>query len=394
MTSKSVLAHIPKPLIGMNYEPSPSDYVQLPAPEKYGDTDFANDDFKMLWDDSPTGARGDLNNIKALGCNIVKMYNWSAPAPDGYWQRDHKNFLKKCSELGLKVIVPISNYFTGVAYSNRASNPGGPGPDPNLSDYIEQMVNEIYPTYADTVIMWAVGNEYDNSNIGAYGYCEAQDIVQICSYIAAAEQKLRVAESEKLAFTSPVTTAVTPINTSIPKLATPDNIMGEAAIKALLSAFDTNASQLKDRFIASVNSYQIGEQLKTYYSDFPKKMSDLSMFYGELGFSSAGQNGTEQQAKNIYSQFSITVPQATSGGFFLGSCCFEYTNELWKGPSGSTETEFGLIGFVPGKYTTANEGNHPPAPVSGAEYPVDDLQDKKAVKYFQAAVQGKPEPAE
>lgn len=394
MSTVTPLSRIPQPMKGMNWEPSPSDYTSLPAPNKYGDTDFANDDFVALWNvDGNNVGRKDLATIKGLGCNTIKMYNWSVPAPNGYWMRNHRNFLAMAQELGLSVIVPISNFFTGTAFSNRANNPGGPGPSSDLETWIQDIVAEIYAGgNPGPAVMWAIGNEFDNSNVGAYGYCQAQDIATIASYIIAAETALNIPASDALAFTSPVTTAMTPINSSISCSAPYNTLMGGCAINALLQAFTSaiGSAATTQRFIASVNSYQIGQQLVDYHTQFPTVLPNVPMFYGELGFSEAS-GGAATQAQNIYSQFSTTIPQATPGNFFYGSCCFEFSDELWKGPAGSTEASFGIYTFnSQSQPQSSNEGNH--APVWGAAYPVDAFTARQAVQCFQAGLAGEAPP--
>lgn len=397
MSTVTPLSRIPQPMKGMNWEPSPSDYTSLPAPNKYGDTDFANDDFAALWNvDGNNVGRKDLATIQGLGCNTIKMYNWSVPQPNGYWMRNHQNFLAMAQQLGLSVIVPISNFFTGTAYNNRTSNgnPGGPSSDSSLQTWIQDIVAEVYTGgNPGPAIIWAIGNEFDNSNNGAYGYCEAQDIATIASYIIDAETNLGISASDVLAFTSPVTTALTPINSSISCTAPYNTLMGGCAINALIEAFTKaiGASATTERFIASVNSYQIGQQLVDYFNQFPTILPNVPMFYGELGFSEATA-GAATQAQNIYSQFSTTIPQATAGSFFYGACCFEFSDELWKGAAGSTETTFGIYTFDGSTQPkSSNEGNH--SPVWGAQYPVDSFTARQAVQCFQAALNGQAPPS-
>ena len=388
----SLFTRIPKPMKGMNWEPSPSDYTSLPAPEKYGDTDFANDDFVALWNQDSSGVgRHDLKTLQDMGVNTIKMYNWSVPAPNGYWMRDHKNFLAKCQQLGLKVIVPISNFFTGTAYANRTgSNPGGPGPSTDLKTWIEQIVTEIY-TDGDPgpAVMWAIGNEYDNSNAGAYGYCEAQDIATIAKYIVDAENKLTISSGNGLAMSSPVTTAVQPINSGIQCVSTA--AMAVCAITDLQKAFVTalGETEAKARFMASINSYQIGQQLVDYYDNYASYFPSTwvaPFYYGELGFSAA-QSGAATQAKNVYNQFTTIIPQAGSGNDFYGACAFEFSDELWKGPSGSTETTFGVYTFDSGstpQQSTETSTAHPP----NAAYPVDKFIARAAAGCLKAALTG------
>ncbi|MBD1583040.1 hypothetical protein [Pseudoalteromonas sp. S16_S37] len=399
----NVFEHLPQPLNGINWEPSPSDYKVIPTPPEYGDTDFANEDFKYLWGpgDSTTKGRDDLKHIADMGFNTVKMYNWSVPAPSGYWQRDHTPFLSYAKTCGLKVIVPISNFFTGMAYSIRTDNGNEAGPktgsgkdkvtDTTLKQWITAIVTEIYGTDNDSspVVMWAIGNEFDNSNVGAYGYCEAQDIAKIASYIQDAEQSLGVPSGQTLPFSSPVTTALTPINSSISATAPYNTLMGGCATQALLNAF--TAQSLNDRFIASINSYQTGSQLKDYYASFATVFPSLKFYYGELGWSE-GIGGETEQAQNVYDQFNTTIPEATSPSYYYGACLFEFSDELWKGPVGSTETKFGIQTFsttAPTEFAT--QGNH--SPVWGAQYPIDKFVKRKAYASVVAALVGKPEPS-
>ena len=389
-----VKSTLPQPMIGMNWEPAPSDYNGLPAPNKYGDTDFANADFQELWGDG-ADARNDLGTIAGFGCNTIKMYNWSVPAPNGYWMRDHQSFLTAAANAGLTVIVPISNFFTGTAYNNRTqnANPAGPLPSTQLASWITGIVTEVYASNiaSGPVVMWAIGNEYDNSNNGAYGYCEAQDIAMIASLITAAEVSLGIPAANVLPFTSPVTTAIYPVNTSISQTTPGANaIMGQYAIQALSDAFST-AEIPATRFIASVNSYQIGAQLTAYNSAFAATFPGMRWFYGELGWSNAN-GGKTTQADNLYNQFSTILPLAkAAGSTFLGACCFEYSDELWKGASGSSEVEFGIYTFpANGTPKTALEGDH--SPVFGASYPIDVFVARPAVASFAAAIAGQPNP--
>jgi hypothetical protein len=388
----TVFSRIPQPMNGMNWEPTPSDYTSLPAPSQYGDTDFANADFAALWGADGSGVgRKDLSTLVSMGVNTVKMYNWSVPAPTGYWQRDHTPFLAQAKTLGLSVIIPISNFFTGTAYSNRTSggNPGGPPASAELQSWITAIVAEVYGSNLTPgpAIMWAIGNEYDNSNVGAYGYCEAQDIATIAQYIVNAETSLGISSDNVLAFTSPVTTALTPINSSIGCSAPYNTLMGGCATQAVLTALGPTLSA---RFIASINSYQIGQQLVDYYQAFGTVFPNLSFFYGELGWSEAN-GGASAQAQKVYNQFTTTIPQASPGSYYYGACAFEFSDELWKGPAGSSETTFGIYTFPSTAPTVfSHEGNH--APVWGARYPVDAFVARPVVACLQAALTGTAAP--
>src|SRR5690348_7203400 len=97
-----------RPMLGLNYEPAPSDYNHLPPPQIYYDTDFSNQDFSDLW--SPIGNKKEVGRDyvqilkQSLKANVIKMYNWNTA-------RNHTPFLDYCEKNNLKVIVPISNFF-------------------------------------------------------------------------------------------------------------------------------------------------------------------------------------------------------------------------------------------------------------------------------------------
>jgi hypothetical protein len=90
------------------------------------DSDFFSDAFKGLWGTDATGqGRQDLATIRNEGFNLVRLYNWG---PSRGWNGSagpaHLAFLDQAQELGLQVIVPVSNYFLGDdQYSWNGQNP-------------------------------------------------------------------------------------------------------------------------------------------------------------------------------------------------------------------------------------------------------------------------------
>jgi hypothetical protein len=113
------------------------------------------------------------------------------------------------------------------------------------------------------------------------------------------------------------------------------------------------------------------------------------MFHGELGWSAA-EGGEGKQAENIKSQFSTTADLAQKGSYFFGACCFEFSDELWKGPPNTSETKYGIHTFTGQSKQNANQGNH--SPVWGAQYPVDVLVERPAVAAFRNAVRSSSVP--
>lgn len=95
------------------------------------DSDFATAAFQGLWGTVHGKGRNDLQTIKNAGFNTVRLYNWG-PSREGRnanGQADgkydaHLPFLNDAQSLGLKVIVPVSNYFlSNDQYAWNGHNP-------------------------------------------------------------------------------------------------------------------------------------------------------------------------------------------------------------------------------------------------------------------------------
>lgn len=121
----------PSNIKGICYQPNPTDYFTPGPPVKYGNTDYYNIDFKALWGtdgasktrtvhfpDGSTKNQGDLQTLKDMGVNLIRIYGWQAGhGGDTPWV-DHEPFLAQCDALGLKVIVPIYMDYGDVSYDN------------------------------------------------------------------------------------------------------------------------------------------------------------------------------------------------------------------------------------------------------------------------------------
>jgi hypothetical protein len=114
---------------GVDYAPTWQGWTAAPNTQ-FQDSDFANDAFASLWsskyfaatqpslsvpvDNGAANYRDDLGTIAKAGFNLVRLYDWgmargtSASSDVGL---DHINFLNYAQSLGVKVVVPVSNYF-------------------------------------------------------------------------------------------------------------------------------------------------------------------------------------------------------------------------------------------------------------------------------------------
>ncbi len=366
-------AKAPSALQGLAYTPEPSDYgTNHGQGQTYYDSDFANDDFTALWGDytdpqsGQSIGRKDLANLSTnLKVNLIRLYDWYPPP-----SRNHIPFLDECQRDGIKVIVPISNYFVGLVQAQ----------DPSAPMLIKALAGEVYQTGQTgqtgqphpAAAMFSISNEYELSQ----GAITADGIAKTAALLLQAEAQLGVADEARLPITSPVSFAVEPPS--------PDPAI--SAIRGLAAAF-SNAG-LTDvftaRFIAGINVYSPGSADATYVlTTFPNDfgMMPSSLLFTEIGQNSDSTNGGESgQATYVMGQLSALEPlwrdpQKTLNGYFLGACVFQFLDQTFKG---GAEAEYGIYKFSGSTLGMAKTR-------SGQSYPVDKLTAKAVVGTLQAA---------
>ena len=87
------------------YDPSTANKSYI-----YFGSDIARKQTGSLWktesylsESCAPNCRNDLKTIKDMGINLIRLYDWDN-------RNDHSQFLNYCQSLGIKVVVPISNY--------------------------------------------------------------------------------------------------------------------------------------------------------------------------------------------------------------------------------------------------------------------------------------------
>lgn len=119
-------------------------------------SDMARYNTKPLWGksfspiDGPDAGkifegRDDLNNLNNLGVNLIRLYDWDP-------RNDHMPFLDYCYELGIQVLVPVSNY-----------NLGAFGTPPDMTDSITSLINSFSYNndYHPAIYGIIIGSEMD-----------------------------------------------------------------------------------------------------------------------------------------------------------------------------------------------------------------------------------------
>jgi hypothetical protein len=404
-----------RPLRGMGYVPSPSDFAPAcaktldpptgdPAFCRYFDADFTNDDFRALWSsDNPGGTgqgRADLESMAMnLNVNFVRLYDWGAPP-----LRNHINFLNEANSHGIKVAVPISNFTLQCIRGDQACRDCCGDPltfaKNNTKNILAELITNGKPHEA--IAMWTIGNEFELNGF------HPDVVATAIQFLIEAEEELGVTdEANKLPITVPISFAASfccsdesgsscrlplagcdPIKkncgevSEAPFLTCVTFDPGELQLNELMNAISNNqkASQiLNSRFFASLQTFNDDVFLKTFLEEtFPQKFPDLALVITELGIDTAGSGGTEQtQAAFVKKQLDLCKsliaeppPTTNPNGYFLGCTYFEWLNSVYKG---GTEATFGANKFGGMLGTGKTVG----VPTSGPEnYPIDELVEK------------------
>lgn len=347
------------PIRGMAYQPAPSDYTGSGAGVYY-DSDFFNDDFNQLWS-AANGGRGDLQAMATqLRVNFLHLYDWNPV-------RNHLAFMNEAYKNGIRIAVPISNYFVD-------------GSDPNAAAHIEQIVRQVYVDTGGNpavvphpaVVMWTIANEYDLNPI------TAAQVATATQYLVAAEQA--VGATTVLPVSVPVSFGIFPPSPDPAVSKTLEAIAALEANPALGNAF------VSSRFVAATNPQNPGSYITQWLPKFTQQVPNTMLWFSELG--TAVQNSCngyptppctadeQQQAVFNADQWAASTPGTQ--GILLGGAQFEFLNEDWKT---GTEATFGVY-----KFATPN--NYREVPTAGGTYRVDQLVQKPSWSALQKAFGG------
>jgi len=223
----------------------------------------------------------DLPLIAALGANTVRLYNW-----DPALHATDLTFLDACAELGLSVVLPVSNYFL--------DHPEAAKP------IITQAAHH------PAVLMWGVSNEASDIDCGECAMSSAN--------VKVAELTRAVRQAEAAAGTwHPITVPVTCSNLHVPAL---------ASAGALVDVWGFNC-YWAEREAWPANFYE----LFAAASDKPMLMTE----WGIDSFDNrVGEPFEAVQASYTSYQWTSLISHRGSGGISLGGVVFEWLDEPWK----------------------------------------------------------------
>jgi hypothetical protein len=178
---------------GVDYAPTWPNWAPTKLTQ-FEDSDFYNHAFRGLWSPEGSGGKGrnDLANIgstspNGIGFNEVRLYNWGPVRGwNGTKGTGHLAFLKYAGEQGVKVMVPVSNYFLG----SEQYSWGNQVPDANYSwTSAPQPIRHALMHFVSSITMpngrissnvssIEINNEFDIGQVKGFGNPSDTAVVQ------------------------------------------------------------------------------------------------------------------------------------------------------------------------------------------------------------------------
>ena len=143
---------------GVAYSAIPARYLSNPT-GAFFDSDATSAAFQALWGSKDGCGRNDLETMAAHGVNLVRLYDYNYQRGSDVWTtggNGHIPFLDKAQSLGIKVIIPVSNY-------NFKDQDGSNRPWDNIEHTVTQIIESVKKNGAihPAVHSFSIGNELD-----------------------------------------------------------------------------------------------------------------------------------------------------------------------------------------------------------------------------------------
>ena len=306
---------------GAGYDPSTANNTYI-----YFGSDIARREVGSLWgkrsnltQSCDPYCRDDLQKMKDMGINLIRLYDWDP-------RNDHSQFLNYAHQLGIKVVVPISNWLPKQ------------GPDvwdEQIPDYLkyENFGNEGETDWHPAVAGVIVSNELDREDGGIY-YSNAIGLV--AHMIQAIDKK---GYSKSVPVGIPVTfTQDNSIPGSLPAWHSFDRFVN-----------DPRLAGMKDRLMLCPNTYNSGPELYKNFAGLNQGWVPLT--YARYGvpilFTEIGQtrSGNSNVAAYVKEQLTRSLEyQKANPDQLLGVAHFQFDDKVWKQTPNDTDTEgaFGM----------------------------------------------------
>lgn len=310
-----------QPWRGIAYSAIPAQFNSNPT-GAFFDSDLTAANFQAVWGQSGGCGRNDLQTMADAGVNLVRLYDYNYQRGSTEWTTagdGHIPFLDLAQSLGIKVIIPVSNY------NFMDEDPDKNRPWDNIQHTVTQIVQStrkngvIHPA----VHSFSVGNELD---LPKYGMDETVLIPRALQVAALLHQ---LAPDHYI--TIPVSTA--------------DE-------KKFYDKFrnELPASFYQSRFYNAVQTFKLQDDLR----DNILRAYDESKLGVPLVITELGTHGFRRTADykvdSVLSQASVVRnymnehPDTLVKGFAI----FEWQNSNWKRggtPADNSESSFGIHAY-------------------------------------------------
>jgi hypothetical protein len=310
---------------GRGYDPSKANDSYI-----YFGSDIARKQTGSLWgtqsylaQSCAPDCRNDLQTIKNLGINLIRLYDWDP-------RNDHSQFLDYAHSLGIKVVVPISNWLP---------KQGADTWNNELPAYFRygnfgnRTGTDWHPAIAGVII----SNELDRDDGGVY----------YNNTIGLVARFIQEADKRGFSKTVPVGVPVTFVPRGAPLGPNGTNLPGWNQFNRLLT--DPRTAPYKDRLMLCPNTYNGKEYLTVNAEGTGKGWIQLTyekfhtpILFTEIGLSRVENYYTPQFIQDQLQ--SVLAYQKAHPEQVLGAAHFQFDNKVWKqdNPTDS-EGAFGMF---------------------------------------------------
>lgn len=261
--------------------------------------------------------RDDLQTLKGMGINLIRLYDWDP-------RNDHSQFLDYAHSLGIKVVVPISNWLP--------QNPGAWDAQVPLyfkfGNYGNSAGTDWHPAVAGVII----SNELDNSD------------AQYSQAIGLVARFLQEADKQGFGTSVPVGIPITFVPRGAPYGPGGQNMPGWNQFNKLLT--DPRTAHYRDRLMLCSNTYNSKDYLFANAESTGQGWVQLTyqqfgtpILFTEIGYSRVKSDYTPDYIKDQLE--GVLTYQKAHPEQILGACHFQFSDKVWKQGGNDTEGAFG-----------------------------------------------------
>jgi hypothetical protein len=342
---------------GMCYQPFPAPYTPSNANTTciFFGSDIAYDCMEPLWGESfqsmsgvTYNGRKDLQKLKDMGVNLIRLYDWDP-------RNHHTKFLNRCSELGIKVLAPVSDYFLtpGQGYEQRRMQ------IPNLLASFSNTGNESGNDYHPAIAGIIMGNEPRIPDPNPFGVEQLSQFTKDWVLLERFPTKPKIGHPQDFGLHGQTYPAWDFWTT-------------------LLDA--QHLGRLRDRLFLAIQPQNPARDLFVHftgsdhgYVDATYAQFGLPLLFTEIGRSRLAPDPPHSYLDVVNGQLEGSIAYAAAHPEqLLGICYFQFADKVWKCPTRScndSEGSFGAfshnpnrvletVNYVPSDFTHTDEMAH------------------------------------